>query len=207
MVPALPLPGTRRRDPFWAPGGNPHFDELLVGDSAIAVAGRAGVFDAALAVAARAGQVELHVARHLRHAAGAAALRTAHGAGFIASGAVTDRALLVAGDFDLFLSTPDRLPEGDVEAVFEVGAFFGHGFGLLASGGIATEELAEDVLEGATTAPDCRGLERLPRSASACASRNISEKSNPPKSMFGPPRCAPAPAAPAPPPAAKPASE
>src|SRR5579883_2077468 len=57
---------------------------------------------------------------------------------------------LIAGDFDSGLGAPDRLPEADVEAVFEIGAFFR----LLFGGGSAaraapTEELAEDIAEGA----------------------------------------------------------
>ena len=38
--------------------------------------------------------------------------------------AVAGGALLVAGDFDLGLGAADRLPEADVQAVFEIGALF-----------------------------------------------------------------------------------
>ena len=76
MVPALPLPGTRRREPLRAPGGMRTSTVSVCGDAAIAVAGGAGVLQLAVAAAARAGEVELHGAGHLGHVAGAVALRT-----------------------------------------------------------------------------------------------------------------------------------
>ena len=66
--------------------------------------------------------------------------------GFVASRAVAGGALVVAGDFDLGLRAADCLPETDVQAVFEIGAFLrrpAHAPGRRHR----LEELAEDIFE------------------------------------------------------------
>ncbi len=104
---------------------NADFHRFRMREPAIAVARRAGVLQPAFAVAARAGEVELHVAGHLADVAGAVALRAGDRTGVVASGPVTGRALVVTGDVDLRLSSPDRLPETDIEPVFEIGSPLG----------------------------------------------------------------------------------
>ncbi len=153
-----------------------------MGEAAIAVAGRADVLEPSLP-ASRAGEIELHVARYPGDGTSAIALRTGHGTGLLATGAMAGGAL-VAGDFDLRVSAANRLPEADVQAVLEVGSLLSLRFSFLA-GASAVEELTEDILKELELEP-LPGLDSCLRaSASACAPLNISEKSNPLKSMLG----------------------
>ena len=127
MVPALPLPGTRRREPLRAPGRDADLHGFGAGDAAVAAAGGAGVAQLAGAAAARAGEVELHGAGHLGDVAGAFALRAGDFAGAGGAGAVAGVADFVAGDVEARLGAPDGLPEIDIHHVFEVAALFGLG--------------------------------------------------------------------------------
>ncbi len=105
-----------------------------MGNAAIAVASGAGVLKAAFAVAARAGEIELHIARHLGYIAGAVALRTGDGAGFVAASAMAGGALFVAGDFDLGLRAADGLPEAMFSPYSRSAPFSGSASGRLAGG-------------------------------------------------------------------------
>ena len=104
------------------------------------------VGDAPCAVAARAGDVELHAPAHLRHLAGAVALRALHAA---AGGrlAVAGGAGLLAVDLDARLAAADGGPEVDRGLVFEVGARLRavRLLGMLR----AREDAGEDVFEAA----------------------------------------------------------
>ncbi len=147
MVPALPLPATRSRDPFCAPGG--------MRTSTISVCARrpspwqVGQAFFSRPLPLQRGQVRLNfmlpaicvtlpVPLHCGQATDPASLPPVPW---------QVRALLVAGDFDLGLRAADGLPETDVQAVFEIGAFLRLRLGFLAPPPPAVEELAEDVFE------------------------------------------------------------
>jgi hypothetical protein len=105
------------------------------------------------------------------------------------------RALLVAGDFDLRLGAANGLPEGNVQAVFEIGALFRFGSGSPAPPPRKNWlKMSLNPRAAVSAWPALRGLAL----GSGFRSRlNISEKSKPPKSMLGCAR-APPPGGPAP---------
>src|SRR5581483_5904909 len=104
------------------PWRNTHVDGFGFGDPAIAVAIRAAVAQASGSLAARARQAEAHRARHL----GDIAAPVAFGTGGICVGAgacsVTNRTRLLPRDAQAHLCSADRLPEIDVQPVFEIRA-------------------------------------------------------------------------------------
>jgi hypothetical protein len=100
------------------------------------------------AAAARAGEAEFHGAGHLRHIAGAFALRAGDFAGAGRSGAVAGAADFVARDVETRLRAFDGLPEIDVHHVFEVAALFRLDV-RLGGAAFAAEELREDIAEAA----------------------------------------------------------
>ena len=115
----------------------------------------AGVFQAAPAGALRAGQVELHIAGHLRNVARAGALPASGRPALIAAGAVAGGALFVARDLDGVLRALDRLPESNVQAIFQISPFFRL---FLSTGGRfpAPKKLAEDITK-TTACVACTG--------------------------------------------------
>ena len=91
---------------------------------AFAVAGGADILYLSGAAASRALDVELHPAAHLRHLAGAVALR----ASLRASGrrlALARRANLLPLDLQPRCAAANRRPEVDIDLVFEIGSRLG----------------------------------------------------------------------------------
>ncbi len=107
------------------------------------MAGGADIAQPALAIAARAGKAELHRARHLRHVAGAVALRADRGCATDGTRAIARLTNFLARDIQPHLGAADGLPKVDIQSVFQVGAFFGTRARLFRAP--AAEELAENV--------------------------------------------------------------
>ena len=147
LVPALPLPGTRRRDPLRAPGG------IRTSTGSVRVTRpsppQVGQALRSLPVPPQRGQVHIepHGAGHLADVAGALTLRAGHFARAARSGAVTGAADFVARDIEAGLGAADGLPEIDIHDVLEVAALFGLLLGCAPAA--AAEELGEDVAEAA----------------------------------------------------------
>src|ERR1035438_2755244 len=160
IVPALPLPGTRRREPSRAPGGMristlsvwvmrpspPQPGQALRSLPEPPQRGGTGVAQFTGTAAARAGEVELHGAGHLADVSRAFALLANGFAAASGAGAAAGVANLVAVDIDARLGALDGLPEVDVHDVLEVAALFGFGLGGLAA---SAKELRKDVAEAA----------------------------------------------------------
>ena len=123
--------------------GDAHLHLLRPHHAPFALATRTGIRQAAFSLATGTRHVEAHGTRHLRHFARAGAVRTGAAARSTATSG-TGFAGLVTVDGQPDLGSFDRLPEIDVEGVFEVRTTFGHAFGLAAA-----EEGREKVLESA----------------------------------------------------------
>ena len=115
------------------------------------MASGAGIAQAALAVAARAGEAELHRARHLLDVAGAIALRANRRCAAHRAAAVASLADFLARDVEPDLRPADGLPEIDVEAVFEIRAFFRSAIRPFFAA--VAEKLAENVAKSARAGP------------------------------------------------------
>ena len=181
MVPALPLPGTRRREPLRAPGG--------MRTSTVSVwvtrpsPPQVGQALRSLPEPPHRGQVRLNFMAPAIWVtcAGAFALRAGDFAGAGGAGAVAGVADVVAGDVEARLRAFDGLPEIDIHHVLEVAALFGLG----------VRRLRRRVRR--RTARRCRGSRRRPplragaRRVPAAPVRTAkSEKSKPLKSNWEP---------------------
>src|SRR5690348_1517958 len=138
--------------------GNANLDGFRATHAALAAASLAGGAKFAGAAAARARDVEAHLSGGLLNGAfafaGGAHLRTAHGAGAVASVAGVH-----ASDLHFLDGAANGVPEIDLDLVFKVAAALGFHFGR---GGAATaaEELSKEIAEaGAASSASAAEIE------------------------------------------------
>ena len=128
------------------------------------------------AVAARAGNVELHPAAHLRHLAGAVALRAMHRAAGVRL-AVAGGARLLPVDLDARLAAANRRPEIHRRLVLKIGARLRSARTLLLLLR-SRKDAGEDVFEAAPSRRARAGL--LPPDARRPGNRKSRSRRNPP---------------------------
>src|SRR5258708_39581604 len=103
---------------------NPDFHRFGAHHAAVAIAVGANIPELACSVAPRARQAEAHRSRHLRHVPRTITIRANRVRASARPRPVTHLAAIEARDIQLYLRSPNRLPEIDVQRVLQVVTLF-----------------------------------------------------------------------------------